>query len=116
MQEDKELKELLMKWAVEDTAADFTSQVMQQVTLAYNIQQHNQPLFKQKLPRVVLGAFIGICVMLFAISIIFPATTLPFQFNVKLPERYCWQSFQFLAVFWIVMLFNLVLKRYSLKF
>lgn len=114
MQDDKELKELLMKWAVESPSADFTSHVMQRVTPAYTSNLHTQPLLKQRVPRILLYVFMLVCIALFTLCFTTPFS-LPFQFTVELPAKYFSQSFYFLIAFWVVMLSNLVLKRYSIK-
>jgi len=110
MQEDKQLKALLTKWAVEQPAADFTNTVMQRITSAGNA--HTSPLHQQKLPRLLPGAFIIICVLLLALSFRVPAATIAFLFTPKLPAQYLMQGFYFLVAFWVVMLLNLLFKKY----
>jgi hypothetical protein len=113
MQEDKELKDLLMKWSVENPSAEFTSHVMQRITSASVANAHTQPLFKQSVPRILLYVFILVCIVLFTLCFTTPFS-LPFQFTVELPAKYFAQGFYFLIAFWVVMLFNLILKRYSI--
>lgn len=115
MQEDKDLKELLMKWSVQHPSADFTSSVMQRITAASNFNSAATVLLKQKLPRALCGAFVLVCIVLLALSFAVNANALLFQFTVKLPAKYLSQIFYFLTVFWIVMLFNTAIKKYSTK-
>jgi len=110
MQEDKDLKELLMKWGVENPSADFTSHVMQRITSAYVTNSHTVPLLKQRIMQVLLGVFILVCIALLALCFTTPLA-LPFQFSVELPARYISQGFSFLIAFWLVMLLNLVLRK-----
>src|SRR5438067_1223223 len=112
--EDKNLKELLMKWGVEHPAANFTSQVMHQITSAYSYSTGATPLFKQKLPRILLGVFILLCFAILALAFISPVKALWPQFEISLPVNYLSQGFSFLIAFWVVMLFSLILKRYFL--
>jgi len=114
MQEDKELKELLMKWAEERPSADFTSHVMQRITSAYTPGLYTQPLLKQRLPKILLAAFLFVCIVLITICATTPIT-LPFQLTIDLPAKYYSQGFYFLVAFWVVMFFNLISKRYSIK-
>ncbi|TKK66403.1 hypothetical protein FC093_17680 [Ilyomonas limi] len=114
MQEDKQLKELLTKWAVQHPSAGFTSQVMQQVTSAYTSNANTPPLYKQRLLKIVFGLFVIVCIVLLILSFTTPATLL-FRFNVKLPASYFSQGFSFLITFWIVMFLNLILKKYPVK-
>src|SRR3954464_8332635 len=109
MQDDKELKKLLMKWAVENTAADFTSHVMQRVTSASAAYARTSTLHKQRLPQILFGVFILVCIVLLILCITTPAA-IPFQFTIKLPAKYFSQGFSFLIVFWVVMFFNLIVK------
>lgn len=114
MQEDKDLKDLLMKWAVECPSADFTSRVMQRVASASVTNPHTAPLLKQRLPQIVAGIFLLICIALLALCITTPVL-LPFQFTVSVPARYLSQGFSFLVAFWVVMLFHIIPKRNFIK-
>ena len=111
MQEDKNIKELLQKWGVENTSADFTSHVMQRITSAYIYNTPAQPLFKQRLPQILLCMFILVCIVLFALCFTTPVT-LPFQFTIKLPANYLSQGISFILIFWIVMLLNVGFKKF----
>jgi hypothetical protein len=113
MQEDKNLKELLMKWAVENPSATFTSHVMQRITATSVANSHPAPLLKQRLLQVLLGVFILVCIALLILSFTTPVS-LPFQFTIKFPAKYLSQGFYFLIAFWVVMLFNIISKRYSI--
>jgi hypothetical protein len=110
MQEDKNLKELLMKWAVENPPTDFTTHVMQRITADTMANAHTAPLLKQRLIQVLLSVFILVCMALLALCLTTP-TALPFQFTIKLPVKYFSQAFSFLIAFWTVMLLNLLLKK-----
>ena len=114
MQEDKELKDLLMKWAVENPSADFTSHVMQRITSASVANAHTQPLLNQRVLRILLWVFILTCILLLTLCFT-TLISLPFQPTIVLPVKYFSQGFSFLFAFWVVMLFNLISKRYSIK-
>lgn len=113
MQEDKKMKELLMKFAADNPPADFTGKVMQRVNLVHTYQTQSKPLLNQSILQVLLGVFVIICVVLLALSFTMPATTLALQLDVKLPARYFTQGIQFLMVFWVVVLFNVVVKKHA---
>jgi len=110
MQEDKNLKELLMKWGVESPSADFTSQVMQRITSASVANSYTSPLLKQRLLQILFGVFILVCIALLVLCFTTPIT-LPFQSKVTLSAKYFSQSLSFLIAFWIVMLLNILLKK-----
>lgn len=109
MQEDKQLKEWLMKHAVEQPAPDFTSRVMEQVTSAYNYQQ--QPFFKQPLPRVLLGVFILVCIAVFILALKIPAAAITFRLTAMLPAKAISQCISFLIAFWVVAMLNIVYQK-----
>ena len=108
--EDKELKELLTKWAVQQPSAHFTSQVMERITSTYSFKT-SLP-YKQKVLQILCGVFILVFVALLTLCFTTPVA-MPFQFNVKLPDKYLIQGFSFLITFWVVMLLNLTFKRLS---
>src|SRR4051794_18682382 len=110
MQEDKDLKALLMKWGIENPSADFTSHVMKRITSASVANSHTSPLLKQRLLRILFVVFILVCMALLALCLTTPSF-LPFQFTIELPVKYFTQGFSFLIAFWVVMLLNLILKR-----
>jgi hypothetical protein len=114
MQEDKNLKELLMKWGVEHPSADFTSQVMQRITAASIANAHTASLLRQRLLQVLLGVFILVCIVLLVLCFTASAA-FPFQLIVSLPAKYLSQGFSFIIAFWVVMFLNLVSKKYYLK-
>ncbi len=106
MQEDKKLKELLIKHAMEETFADFTNTVMQRIQSAAAAKAYAKPLLKQKLPKTLIVAFILVCIVLIALSIFMQDAQLPFLFSVKLTAKYFSQIISFLIAFWVIMLIN----------
>ncbi len=107
MQEDKKLKELLIKYAVEETSEDFTGNVMQRIELMAAAKTHTTSLVKYNLLKILLIAFLSICVVLLILSIFIKGVQLPFYFSLKLPAVYFSQIVFFLIAFWLVMLINL---------
>ena len=114
MQEDKNLKELLMKWGVESPSADFTSQVMQRITSASVADSYTSPLLKQRLLQILFGVFILVCIALLVLCFT-TSTAFPFQLTMSFPAKYLSQGFTFIIAFWVVMFLNLVSKKYFLK-
>lgn len=107
MQEDKKLKELLMKYALEETPEDFTSAVMQRIELITAAKTHTASFATNKLLKILLIAFLLVCAVLFILSIFIKSVQLPIYFSLKLPSEYFFQVVFFLIAFWTVMLINL---------
>jgi hypothetical protein len=107
MQEDKKLKELLIKYAVEETPKDFTGNVMRRIQLMAAAKTHTTSLVKYKLLKILLIAFLLVCAVLFILSIFIKDIQLPFYFSIKLPTTYFSQVVFFLIAFWLVILINL---------
>ena len=107
MQEDKKLKELLMKYAVEETPENFTGTVMQQIESMAAAKTHTASLVKYNLLKVLFIAFFLVCAVLFMMSIFIKGVQVPIYFSLKLPVEYFFQVIFFLISFWIVMLLNL---------
>ena len=114
MQEDKHLKELLMKYGVEHPSAGFTGRVMQHIHPVPVSKARTSFLLEQLLPKVLLGAFVLVCMALLAFCLATPLT-LPVQLTIYLPSKYLTQGFSFLIAFWVAMLFNLLSKRLAVK-
>jgi uncharacterized membrane protein len=108
MQEDKKLKEFLMKHAVEETTSDFTNIVMQRIQISAAAKISVTPLLKQKLLRILMAAFLLVFVILLVLSISMQPLKLPFHFSVKLPAEYFSEIISFLIAFWVVMIINLL--------
>jgi hypothetical protein len=115
MQEDKKLKELLMKYAVEETPGDFNATVMQRIKLMAAAKTHTTSLVKYKLLKILLTAFLSICVVLLILSIFIKGVQLPFYFSLKLPAEYFSQVVFFLIAFWLVMSINLFWNKMHYK-
>ena len=69
MQEDKKLKELLIKYAVEETPENFTGTIMQRIELMAAAKKHTTPFVNYKLLKILLIAFFLVCAVLFMLSI-----------------------------------------------
>jgi hypothetical protein len=106
MQEDKKLKELLMKHAAEQTSPDFTNRVMQRVQTRNAASIPGLSLFKQKSLRIMIVAFLLVFFILLVLSISMQPVKLPFYFSVKLPAEYFSEIISFLIAFWVVMIIN----------
>src|SRR5437879_1933034 len=106
MQEDKKLKELLIKHIVEETSAEFTNTVMQRIQSGAAVKAYAKPLLKQKLLKTLIIAFILVCVVLLTLTIFMQDAQLPFLFSVKLTAKCFSQTISFLIAFWLVMLIN----------
>ncbi len=111
MQEDKKLKDLLNRWAMEDVPADFTSKVMQRVEASLFAQQPAVSSGKNKLLKIWIVAFSLISVVLLSLSIAMNGITIPFHFTIQLSENSCKQIGYFILAFWIVILGNELSKR-----
>ena len=107
MQEDKKLKELLMKYAVEEAPENFTGAVMQQIESMAAAKTHTASSVKYNLLKVLFIAFFLVCAVLFILSIFIKGMQLPIYFSLKLRAEYFSQVVFFLISFWIVMLINL---------
>ena len=106
MQEDKKLKELLMKHATEQTSPDFTNRVMQRVQTSAAASTPGTSLLKQKSLRTMMAAFLLVFVVLLVLSISMRSVKLPFYFSIKLPAEYFSEIISFLIAFWVVMIIN----------
>ena len=106
MQEDKKLKELLIKHAAEETLPDFTSVVMRRVESIATMPATT--LVKQKSLRILVAAFLLVFVALLVLSISMQPVKLPFYFSVKLPVEYFSEIISFLIAFWVVMIISRV--------
>jgi hypothetical protein len=107
MQEDKKLKELLMKYAVEETPENFTDTVMQRIEAMAAVKTHTISLAKNKFLKILLIAFVLVCAVLLILSIFKKGVQLPIYFSLKLPAEYFFQVVFFLIAFWVVMFINL---------
>src|SRR2546423_9723215 len=96
MQEDKKLKELLMKYAVEETPKDFTATVMQRIELMAAAKRHTTSLVKYNLLKILLITFLLVCVALLILSVFIKGVQLPFYFSLKLSAEYFSQVVFFL--------------------
>lgn len=105
MQEDKKLKELLAKHAIEETPVDFTDKIMRRIE-----STNSQTQFVLH-PRMKLFAlsFIVVCMLLLLMS----NKNQSFQVNTDIPSEYVLQIIRFLVIFWIVMLINLFWKKHQ---
>ena len=112
MQEDKKLKELLMKYAVEETPENFTGTVMQRIE-SMAVKTHRTSFAKFKLLKILLIAFLLVCAVLFILSIFIKGMQLPIYFSLKLPAEYFSQVVFFLLAFWVVMFINLFWNKMS---
>ena len=110
MNEDKNLKEILMNFTVQETSAGFTNDIMKRVEATVTASQ-NVPVIKQKPLQKLMIAFGVICILLFALCIFIQPVKLPFHFNIILLLSYCMQVIYFLIVFWLVMLVNQLWNR-----
>jgi hypothetical protein len=105
MQEDKRLKDLLVKYAVEETSENFTSTVMQRIELMS--AKTYIPLLKQNPLKILIVAFLLVCTGLLVISIfMYDSFQLPFYFSIMFPAKYFSQIIFFLIAFWVVMFIN----------
>ena len=107
MQEDKKLKELLMKYAVEETSEEFTATVMQRIEAMAAAKTHTTSLVKYNFFKILLIAFLLVCAVLFILSFFIKGIQLPIYVSLKLPAEYFSQVVFFLIAFWVVMFINL---------
>ena len=70
MQEDKNLKELLVKYTVKETSADFIMNVMLRIESANAARPYQTSLLKHKLLQILMVAFVLVCIVLLAQSIL----------------------------------------------
>ena len=106
MQEDKKLKELLIKYAVEETPEDFTGNVMQRIKLI-TAKKYTTASIKYSLLKILIIVFLLVSAVLFMVSIFIKNMQLPFYLSIKFPAEYFSQIIFFLIAFWFVMLINL---------
>ncbi len=107
MQEDKNLKEMLLKWGVEETSPGFTATVMNSIEAASATKQYKQPLLNNKLKQIFVLAFLFLSLALFAISIYMKPADLPFVLSIpKIKFEYFTNTLTFLLIFWIFMISN----------
>lgn len=114
MQEDKNLKQILIKFAGEDTSADFTNRVMKEVETAAS-QKQNISFLKRRPLQIVLFLFGSICLLLLIACDFTQPFELPFRFALQLSQSYYLQAIDFLIIFWMVMLANRLWSRRQLS-
>lgn len=109
MQEDKKLQSLLAAYAVQETSAGFEGMVMQRVMACPKV--HAAPLMSNLLKTILLTAGGLVAVALLVTSaFINPNIYTGYSF-MHISQNVYTQLFSFFAVFWIVMLVNLLVNR-----
>lgn len=113
MQEEKELKALLAKWASQQPTAHFTDGVMRQIVMADLPAPTTPAVFGRRLPYLLTGMFVLACIALFVLSIV--GSDVALQITITFPAVVYSQVFAFLAAFWTVLLGNMAAKKYVAK-
>ena len=105
MQEDKKLKSLLTKYAMQEPSTEFDDKVMQLIEAS----KTTGPVFliSRILLHILPGVFIAVSILLFLTTFFMQPQSLPVHFYLPLSLNVYRQLFSFLAAFWIVMLINL---------
>jgi len=105
MQEDKNLKSLLSKYAMQEPSEEFDNNIMQLIEKS----KLTQPSFliNRLLLRVLAALFAIISIALVATSIFAKPKTYPINFSISFSPDLYKQLFSFIVAFWIVMFINL---------
>jgi hypothetical protein len=103
MQEDKNLKDLLLKGGLEKASPAFTNLVMKRIE---RIKYINEPLISNKLIRIYRFVFITILGLLFLTGLVIKIYSLPVTINLKLPAIYIQYSdtiLIYIIAFWALL-------------
>lgn len=114
MQKDKQLEDMLRKWGVEETSADFTSNVMNKIEASYAINQYKQPFMHNKIKHIFIAAFLLIAIVVFILSVFINPADIPFRLSINLPvvnREYFINIISFLIAFWIVLVGNYLMNN-----
>ncbi len=113
MEEDIKIKALLQQWAVEETSADFTLNIMQHIEAEAIAKKRVIPLLKQKLVKILATIFALVLIVLLAVCNTSQPIAFPFIRSIKIPAGYISQITSFIIVFWSVMLANQLYQHKS---
>ncbi len=106
MQKDKKLNELLMQHAMEETGADFTAGVMNEIEALQTPKPYVVPMFQGALAKILIGIFAFACMALLIVTFVAHPFEPEINFNILSPS-YTMQLIYFFTAFWLVMLANL---------
>jgi hypothetical protein len=110
MNEDKQLKKLVQNNLMEETSADFATKLMQRITAASVSEVYTGFLWKDKLFRIIAATFISVGILLLLLNLYLGNITMSFDIKLELSPAFSLQTIQFLFVFWVVMIVNLVVS------
>ena len=115
MQEDKNLKNLLNEYAIQDTSSTFSSNVMEKITAASFIHQ-SKPLLNNNILNLLKIVFLIVLIALIIYVVITPFKNITVPFNTDIDENIYKQLFSFIIAFWTTIIINLwVNKRWNIE-
>lgn len=114
MQEDKNLKKLLQEFSIEEPSSNFNNAVMKAIAANAFIKEP-QPLISSSLLKLLKIAFLIIAIAIVFFIAFNANTNFKMLFSSNVNETLYTQLFNFLIVFWVVMLINIgVNKRWKI--
>ncbi|MEO6328580.1 MAG: hypothetical protein ABIO55_06600 [Ginsengibacter sp.] len=116
MEQDKQLKEILLKGS-EIASANFTDNIMKRVNNLLEKTYYYQPLMSGKIKKAFLITFAGL-VMLILILCLIGAADITFINRIKLtqfPDSIYHKILYFIILFWIVFTTNSFIQKNKFK-
>jgi hypothetical protein len=118
MQEDKKLKELLAKGALEETSPDFTAELMRRIEALPQTKATYQPSINNKIRLAFITIFATVLSALLAISFFVQPSSLPFRFSIKpafVSAEVFYNLVCFIITFWLLMFLNYYLNKRNIR-
>ncbi|MCW3110205.1 MAG: hypothetical protein JWQ09_4711 [Segetibacter sp.] len=109
MQEDKFLKELLIKGGVEKASPDFTVSVMNRIEAINSTKVSHSSIINKRWKRIYKIAFVAIAFSIIIMSFLVNPSELPFTTYFKVPplnEQIGYNIISYILSFWVFIFIN----------
>jgi hypothetical protein len=118
MEQDKQLKEILIKGS-EMASADFTDAVMKRVASLSTTPFYDQPLVSSKLKKAFIFTFAGLVSLILLLCLLIGSLDLPYINQIEVPplsrDTY-YKILAFLFSFWVVFTANTFIEKNKFSF